>query len=355
MNQRERVLTAFRRKEPDRVPRQMFLSPILESELREILGKKDLEEHFRYDIRRFVGYKPTRKRADFSRYPSAEPVPNYPGTDLTEWGERWYGGAIAPNTPMRDFSSVKDVEEYPFPDVGADYRYENLEEEVKAIRDDGLPVISRHEPGTFEQLWGLRGLDRTLADLVMEPDFLRTLLERVSDLKAQIAANYAKVGVDIVFTSDDLGAQDKMMMNPDTWRKYFKPCVAKIVRAARQYNQDVLIAFHSDGYIEPVISDLIEVGIDILQAVQPECMDPAKLKEKYGSRLSFWGTIGAQSTLAFGTPQDVRREVKKRIETVGNGGGLLIAPAHTVERPTPPENVIAFFRAVDDFGTYKPP
>jgi len=352
MNSRERVLTAFRRKEPDRIPRHIELSALLEGKLRQMLGVIDLAEYFRYDIRDFAGYRSTIKKGDFSRYPSAKPLPNFPGADLTEWGERWYGGAIAPNTPMRDFSSVKDVEDYPFPDVGAEYRYDGLEEEVRRIRDAGFPVISRHEPGTFEQLWGLRGLDRTLADLITEPEYLRPLLERVSDLKAQIAANYARVGVDIVFTSDDLGAQDRIMMNPDTWRKNFKPCVAKIVRAARRFNPDVLIAYHSDGCIEPVIPDLIEVGIDILQAVQPECMDTAKLKEKYGGRLSFWGTIGAQSTLAFGTPDDVRREVKYRIETVGKGGGLLIAPAHTVERPTPPENVIAFFKAIDDYGMY---
>jgi len=352
MNSRERVLTAFRRKKPDRVPRGMVLSPVLEGQLRQKLGIEDLAEYFQYDIRCYVGYKPTSKLGDFSKYPSAKPVPHFPGTGLSEWGERWYGGAIAPNTPMRDFTSVKDVEEYPFPDVGAEYRYEGLEEDVKKIKAAGFPAISRHEPGTFEQLWGLRGLERILMDLVREPEYLKPLLEKISDIKAQIASNYAKTGVDIVFTSDDLGAQEMMMMNPDTWRKHLKPCVAKIAKAARRVKQDVLIAFHSDGYIEPVIPDLIEVGIDILQAVQPECMDPAELKEKYGERLSFWGTVSAQRTLALGTPKEVRKEVKKRIETVGKGGGLFIAPAHSVEHPTPIENVIAFFQAVDEFGRY---
>jgi len=253
---------------------------------------------------------------------------------------------------MRDFTSVKDVEEYPFPDVGAEYRYEGLEEEVKMVKAAGFPAISRHEPGTFEQLWGLRGLDRILMDLVREPKYLEALLDRVSDIKAQIAANYAKTGVDIVFTSDDLGAQETMMMSPDTWRKHLKPCVAKIVQAARRVDPNVLVAFHSDGYIEPVIPHLIEVGVDILQAVQPECMDPAELKEKYGEELSFWGTVSAQRTLALGNPKDVREEVRKRIDTVGRGGGLLIAPAHSVEPPTPIENIIAFFQAVDKFGTY---
>ena len=352
MNSRERVLTAFGREKPDRVPRSMRLSPVLEGQLSHRLGIDDLAEHFQYDIRCYVRYKPTRKLGHFLRYPSAKPLPNFPGGGLSEWGERWYRGAIAPNTPMRDFTSVKDVEEYPFPDVGAEYRYEGLEEEVKMVKAAGFPAISRHEPGTFEQLWGLRGLDRILMDLVREPKYLEPLLDRVSDIKAQIAANYAKTGVDIVFTSDDLGAQETMMMSPDTWRKHLKPCVAKIVQAARRVNPNVLVAFHSDGYIKPVIPDLIEVGVDILQAVQPECMDPAELKEKYGEELSFWGTVSAQRTLPFGTPKDVREEVGKRIDTVGRGGGLLIAPAHSVEPPTPIENIIAFLQAVDKFGTY---
>lgn len=346
------MLTAFRREEPDRVPRHIELSAPLERALKRALGADDLAEFFRYDIRDFVGYKPTIKRADFSRYPSARATPNFPGADLTEWGERWYGGAIAPNTPMRDFTSAREVEEYPFPDIGEEYRYEGLEDKVRGIKEAGFPAIAHHEPGTFEQLWGLRGLDRTLADLVTEPEFLGPLLERVSDIKAQIAANYARVGVDVVFTSDDLGAQNRMMMNPDTWRRHLKPCVAKIVGAAKRAKSDALVAFHSDGYIEPVIPDLIEVGVDVLQAVQPESMDVAALKSKYGGKISFWGTVGAQSTLAFGTAEEVRQEVRERMVTVGKGGGLLIAPAHSVESPTPAGNVLAFFRAVDEFGNY---
>ena len=179
-----------------------------------------------------------------------------------------------------------------------------------------------------------------------------TVTEKMSNLKAQIAAGYAKADVDIIWTGDDLGSEWSMLMNPDLWRKYLKPCVKKIVQSAKEIKPDILVAFHSDGYIEPIISDLIEVGVDILQAVQPECMNPAKLKEKYGDRLSFWGTVGAQSTMPLGTPKEVKRIVKERIMTVGKGGGLCIAPSHTLEPPTPWENIVAFFEAV---GVYRVP
>lgn len=107
------------------------------------------------------------------------------------------------------------------------------------------------------------------------------------------------------------------------------------------------------GDIREIIPDLIEIGVEILNPIQPECMDPAELKRKYGFCLSFWGTIGIQTTLPFGTPDDVRREVKQRIETVGRGGGLLIAPTHVIEPEVPWENIIAFVEAVKEYGIYR--
>ena len=144
-----------------------------------------------------------------------------------------------------------------------------------------------------------------------------------------------------------------MIMSPDMWRKWIKPRFAEAIRIAKELKPDVLIFYHSDGHIEPVIPDLIEIGIDILNPVQPECMDPEKLKINYGDRLSFWGTVGTQITMPFGTPEEVKEVVRNRIETVGKRGGLLIAPTHMLEPEVPWENVIAFVEAVREFGVYK--
>ena len=175
------------------------------------------------------------------------------------------------------------------------------------------------------------------------------LIVRVSDLKAQIAENYAKAGVDIIWTGDDLGSERAMLMDPGMWRTYLKPCVKKIIAGVKKVNPDVLVAFHSDGYIEPIIPDLISVGVDILQAVQPECLNIGRLKEKFGSELAFWGTIGTQTTMAFGTPAEVKEMVKNRIRAFREGG-LCIAPSHTLEYPTPFENIVAFVEAIELFG-----
>jgi len=105
-------------------------------------------------------------------------------------------------------------------------------------------------------------------------------------------------------------------------------------------------------FIEPIIPDLIEIGVTILNPVQPECMDPVKLKEQYGDRLAFDGTMGIQTTMPFGTPEEVDRETKRMIETVGKGGGLIIAPTHVLEPEVPIENIKAFLEAVDKYGHY---
>jgi len=369
MTKRERVLTAFSRRTPDKVPKWIQSGTHLSKLVKENTGADKPDEYFDMDIQQLVHYQPTKKQSDFSKYyPDYSPVTPLENLDgasntaqvtdfkprrkqrgflsngVNEWGIKSLQGGSA---PMRDFRTIDDLYEYPFPDVGASYRYEHLPKEVKEIKEKGLPAVSGYECGTFEQLWALRGMENFLADLLYEPEFLPPLIEKVSDLKAQIAAGYAKAGVDIIWTGDDLGSERAMLMAPDLWRKHLKSWVKKIVQSAKKVKPDVLIAFHSDGYIEPIIPDLIEVGVDILQAVQPECMDVAKLKEKYGDKLSFWGTIGTQSTMAFGTPEEVKREVKERIMTVGKGGGLCIGPSHTLEPPTPWENIVAFFEAVE--------
>jgi uroporphyrinogen decarboxylase len=125
--------------------------------------------------------------------------------------------------------------------------------------------------------------------------------------------------------------------------------LASVIEAAKEANPEVLIFYHSCGYIEPIIPDLIEIGVDILNPVQPESMDPERIKKLYGNELAFWGTIGTQTTLPFGTPDEVRQEVKRMIETVGDGGGLLISPTHVIEPDVPWENIMAFVDAVKEY------
>jgi uroporphyrinogen-III decarboxylase len=146
--------------------------------------------------------------------------------------------------------------------------------------------------------------------------------------------------------------QDRMIISPQLFREFFKPRYARLFAKWKALNPAVKIAFHSDGNIYPIIPDLIEIGLDILNPVQPKSMDPAKLKKEYGDKLTFWGTVDIQEVLPFGTAEDVANEVKLRVQTVGKGGGLILSPAHNIQCEVPLENILSFYEAAKRFGRY---
>ena len=176
------------------------------------------------------------------------------------------------------------------------------------------------------------------------------MLDRLTEMRCFMARRYAGAGVDILGLGDDVGMEHKLMMSPEIWYKWLGSRLAKVIQAARDVKPDIIIHYHSDGYVEPIIPKLIEIGLNVLNPVQPECMDPAKLKRLYGDKLAFWGTMGIQHTMPFGTPDEVRQEVKERIETVGEGGGLVIAPTHVLAPEVPIENIAAFVDAAKEYG-----
>jgi uroporphyrinogen-III decarboxylase len=142
----------------------------------------------------------------------------------------------------------------------------------------------------------------------------------------------------MLWFGDDIGTQKAMLFSPDTWRTFLKPRLADIISEVRAINPGIKIAYHSDGVIDPVIPELIEIGVDVLNPIQPASMDPARLAREYGDKLCFWGTIDEQYTLPFGTPEEVWAEVLSRLETVGKNGGLILGPTHHVQLDTPLEN-----------------
>jgi uroporphyrinogen decarboxylase len=141
-----------------------------------------------------------------------------------------------------------------------------------------------------------------------------------------------------------------LIISPPLWRRHIKPRMKTIIESAKK--KGVYVLYHTDGNCEPIIPDLIEIGVDILNPIQPECMDPAKIKEQYGEKLTLSGTISIQDTLPRGTVEDVRSEVKARIRTCGQGGGLIISPSNQVLLDTKVENFLAIYDAVREFGQY---
>jgi len=162
------------------------------------------------------------------------------------------------------------------------------------------------------------------------------------------AKKLTQMGVDMIWTGDDIGAQNAMLISPKMWRKFLKPRMANFISELKAINPQVKVAYHSDGSIDPIIPDLIEIGLDVLNPIQPASMDPARLKQEYGDRLCFWGSIDEQHTLPFGSATDVEAEVRTRLKTIGKGGGLIIGPTHHVQLDTPMENFWAMVNTIKD-------
>jgi len=202
----------------------------------------------------------------------------------------------------------------------------------------------------FEAAWRLRGLESFLLDLIERPDWAGFLLDRLAALARRNAEALATAGVDLLALDDDVGMPVTMFMSPATWRQFFKPRLAEIIEAARAIRPDLRVLFHSDGFIEPIVGDLIEIGVNALNPLQPEHMDAVRIRKAHGPRLALWGTVGHQTTFSFGTPEGIRREVKERIDTLGRAG-LILSPAYDIDEPDiPRQNIAAFLQAVREYG-----
>ena len=149
-------------------------------------------------------------------------------------------------------------------------------------------------------------------------------------------------------TGDDIATQIAMMFQPDLWRETMKIRWAKVYAAARAIKPDIHIWYHTDGNAAEELDDLVEIGIDILNPVQPECIDPIAIRKRFGNRLAFDGCIGTQTTFPFGTPENMKKVVTDLTQALdAQNGGLMLSPTHVLEPEVPPENVVAFFDACD--------
>lgn len=250
--------------------------------------------------------------------------------------------------PMDSFDSVEQIEAYPLPDFsGADEA--PLKKAAEEGHKDGLVVFGDMQCTIWETAWYMRGMENLMADMMMDDPMAEVLLDRVTSNSIRRAEAFARNGADVLFLGDDIGMQQTIMMSESLYCTWLQPRLKKVIDAAKAINPDIIVFYHSCGFVTPMIPHLIDAGIDVLNPVQPECMDFGEIHAKYGNRLSFHGTIGTQTTMPFGTPDDVRREVFKNLEITGDKGGLFVAPTHLLEPEVPVENVLAYIKACEDF------
>ena len=276
---------------------------------------------------------------------------DHPYTD--EWGIGW---DICEYTTPFGKGRYTEVCSHPLADDDAISRYQAPDPHRPEIYEDAKQLIQNHGRDyfivgvtvttVFETAWALRGQTQMMMDFIENPELAEAILDIPFHYHLTAARKLVELGVDMIWTGDDIGGQKAMIISPAMWRQIFKPRMAKFFSELKRINPNVKIAYHSDGQIYPIIPDLIEIGLDVLNPVQPASMDPVRLKREYGDKLCFWGSIDEQHTLPFGTAADVRAEVRTRLDTLGNGGGLIIGPTHHVQLDTPLENFWAMVDAI---------
>jgi uroporphyrinogen decarboxylase len=358
MTPRENLLSLYRRTGYAFAPVEFGLCPDMQAKMRAAVGEGvSLADYFDYPegfARAGVpGPKALpRETPDWKAY---FPEGLNPETFFNEYGVAHEGGRTGTHHlwrmhhPLAGATSLEELQAYPWPawdfdDVSA------MRAAVDDAHANGLPAMASMACSIWETAWYIRDMTQLMMDMAMEDEKAFFLLDLITEHAVQRAAAYARAGADVICMGDDIGMQQTIMMSLEMYQEWLKPRLGRVIAAAKAIKPDVLVHYHSCGFIEPYIPELIAIGVDILNPVQPECMDFAALHAQYGDVLSFNGTLGTQSTMPFGTPDEVRHTVHRNLEIAGAHGGLVVCPTHLLEPEVPWENVEAYVLACKEFS-----
>ena len=367
MNYRDRFLNAIRRNSVDKIPKHALFSPELIKKIKEETGGKDPDDYFKTEARweMMAPFTHSPKLEEHFKYLKengrTKKVSSWGDWDekkhgkktIDEWGVyRDYGSyyhfAKMFHT-MADLENVNDLKNWPWPIIDEKF-CNNLKEKVKRYKNENIATVSFYGC-LFEQAWYLRGMEKLLVDFYFNKKFAGYLLDKITELNCIAVTKLISCGIDVFYTGDDVSTQQDLMMSIDMWRKWIKNRTKIPIDKIKKIKSDALILYHSDGNNYKILGDLIEIGCDVLHPIQPECMDVIKVHKEYGKDVAFWGTIGTQKLMPFGTPKEVKNEVRRIIhEFDAFNGGLIIAPTHYLEPDVPWENIIAFFNTVEDIS-----
>jgi len=250
--------------------------------------------------------------------------------------------------PMQSFDSLEQIKTYPYLDYSKSSN-EQQKKEVEQAHNNGYAALGQMQMTIWEAAWYMRGMENLMMDMMSEDDMATVLLDKVTDNAIIRAQSFAKSGCDVIFLGDDIGMQYTIMLSEELYKTWLQPRLKRVIDSIKSVNPEAIIFYHSCGFITPLIPYLIEAGVEVLNPIQTECMDFKEIHDQFGQTISFNGTIGTQSTMPFGTPDEVRRAVFENMDIAGDKGGLLVAPTHMLEPEVPVENVIAYIKACNDY------
>ena len=347
---RENLLKTLRRNGFDHIPVDFWLCDSQIEAFEKRFGHSDYQSWFRLSHRMFEMEVQNNFASGFDLY-HREILP--PDTNFDEYGIGHSKGSelafhmTRMHHPLKG-ADLNEIIDYPYPSV-VPGKEKKMAEHAGDLHNKGLASFAFMQMTVWEASWYLRSMEELLMDMMMGDEKASILLDKITSFACAKAGAYARAGVDILSLGDDIGTQNSIMIDVTLWEHWLKPRLARVIETARSINPDILIFYHSCGYIIPFIDQLIEVGVDILNPIQPECMSFDEVHNRFGKQLSFWGTIGTQELLPFGSADEVRKESLSRLEKCGGQGGLCIGPTHLVELEVPWENLLAIQEAVEEF------
>lgn len=382
MSSRDRVLAVLNHEVPDQVPIIIGVSNATGIKMKTYQGIKQLAninapdgyiyqwpelgtarideetlQRLGSDVRGVLDIHPadTLKRNQ-TRDPHAPFIDSWGSGQMEIKPGEWFPGVH----PLSDASSISDMDDYPgWPDMKDPSRIAHVKAAAAALREENQYAILATPWLLFplERAFAMQGMDVFLLNLAMNPDFAVALLEKTAALCKDLMGPFLdELGdnVDIIKIGDDLGTQESLLMSPKMYREILKPIHTDYIKFIKEHTK-AKVFFHTDGDVVPLIDDFIEMGIDILNPIQTSAgkmSDLAGLKKQFGKNIIFCGGIDTHRVLPAGTVDEVRQEVKRVIQLLGEGGGYMVSSVHTIMNDVPPENVLAMVDAVKEFGKY---
>jgi uroporphyrinogen decarboxylase len=365
MTQRERLLAAMSHKLADRVPAVIDARAEVQrtlvhyygvkrfADVLEILGAEDFNS-FPTDSMARISFPTFEKRAvrlDGDWLGAGDYfIPHDERTIEDRWGVvqrigtdgkyvQWITGPL---------TNANDPDEYDFPGPDRFIKDSDLPSRVKEYQQKGV-LVKTLITNPYKTAWMLRGMENLLADYLIKRDFVEKLYDRIFALYGEILRYCTLAGVDMIGFVGDIAMQDRLMMGPDVWRQVDKPRLDEVISSCKAINPAVHVFIHSDGDLSAILPDLIEIGFDVIDPIQPECLDPFQLKRLYGDKIVLHGGGSLQRTLPFGDPEDCRQEVIRLIEGCAQGGGLILRISNTIGSDAPVENIAAWYETARDY------
>ncbi len=362
MNSRERTFRTLNFEEPDRVPIDFWVSSGFKRKIESSLNQSlemFLDSHD-VDLRYIEG--PGYKGPPLRKFPDGSEgdiwgVPRKTVSLRIDDSVETYREVVSPPLALaKTVEEINSYEHWPSPDW---FDYSKIEEQCERLRDrervvvfmgDRLNRIAQLKPAMY-----IRGVQEILTDMSLNPELASAIFSNIHSFYSSYAERIfdaANGKLDILLTGDDFGSQDSLLISPEMWTEFIGDGFADYIGIAKSYK--ILVMHHTCGSVRTLIPLMIERGLDILQSLQPEAsgMVPRELKAEFGEKLAFHGGISIQKTLPFGTPNDVRSEVRDRIEAFAPGGGYILCTAHNIQADTPLENVKELLGAYKDYGCY---